>query len=32
MRDIAFGPIRLAESFWHRPDVTAALTNRDMAS
>ena len=30
MRDSAFGPIALPESFWHRPDVSAALTSRDM--
>ena len=30
MRDSAFGPIALPDSFWHRPDVTAALTSRDM--
>lgn len=30
MRDSAFGPIALPESFWHRSDVTAALASRDM--
>ena len=30
MRDSAFGPIALPDSFWHRPDVSAALTSRDM--
>lgn len=30
MRDTAFGPIALPDSFWHRPDVSAALTSRDM--
>lgn len=30
MRDSAFGPISLPDSFWHRPDVAAALTDRDM--
>ena len=30
MRDSAFGPIALPDSFWHRPDVIAALTSRDM--
>jgi transcriptional regulator with XRE-family HTH domain len=30
MRDSAFGPIALPNSFWHRPDVAAALTGRDM--
>jgi len=30
MRDSAFGPIALPDSFWHRPDVSAALTSKDM--
>ena len=30
MRDSAFGPIALPESFWHRPEVSAALASRDM--
>ena len=30
MRDSAFGPIALPDSFWHRPDVSAALASKDM--
>src|SRR5690242_3032346 len=30
MRDSAFGPIALPDSFWQRSDVIVALTNRDM--
>ncbi len=30
MRNSAFGPIALPESFWHRPEVSAALASRDM--
>ncbi|HUY44804.1 MAG TPA: XRE family transcriptional regulator [Streptosporangiaceae bacterium] len=30
MRDSAFGPIALPDSFWHRPDVSAALTSKDI--
>ena len=30
MRDSAFGPIALPDSFWHRSDVITALTSRDM--
>ncbi len=30
MRDSAFGPIALPDSFWHRSDVIAALSSRDM--
>jgi tetratricopeptide (TPR) repeat protein len=32
MRDSAFGPIALPASFWHRPDVIAALASRDMGA
>ena len=30
MRDSAFGPIALPDSFWHRPDVSVALASKDM--
>ena len=30
MRDSAFGPIALPDTFWHRTDVSAALASKDM--
>ena len=30
MRDSAFGPVKLPQAFWHRPDVCRALDQRDV--
>src|ERR1700685_4181735 len=30
MRDSAFGPVEIPADFWSRPEVTRALTRRDM--